>query len=323
MKPNVTILDLAKVSGVSKSTISRYLRGESVSDSKADLIEKAITKTGYVRNNYAQLLRTSKSNFIGLIVPDYDNPFFLTIIKRLDKLAYKEGKTLIIRTTNSKYKRELEAIEFVRGFKVEALFLCRSEIPENELLDLNITIPVISIDKKFNHYISVVSNNLNNGYILSNHIFKNTKDNVMFFSRSIESDSVFDRITGYEAVCLEYNKPILSYKYDRVKGVNFEDLKQYVLDHNIEAIIARNDNEAIKIQSYFNDLYYKKQIRRIKVAGFDNIRLSKSIVPRLTTIDQRVVDMCNIAYDKFQHYDKENVKTYVCNSELIVRESTL
>ncbi len=323
MKSNVTILDLAKVSGISKSTISRYLRGESVSEKKGKIIEEAMKKTGYVRNNYAQLLRTSKSNFIGLIVPDFDNPFFLTIIKRLDELAFKEGKTLIIKTSHSKYEQELESIEFIRGFRVEALFLCRSEVPENKLLDLGIKIPVISIDRKFDNFISVVSNNLNNGYILSQHVFQNVKDNVMFFSRLKESDSVIDRTTGYEAVCLEYKKQILNYKYDKEKGVNFEDLKQYVIDNNVEAIIARNDNEAIKIQSYFNDLYYKKQLRRIKVAGFDNIRLSKNILPRLTTIDQKIIDMCNIAYDKYSNYDQSFIKTYVSNSELIVRESTL
>jgi LacI family sucrose operon transcriptional repressor len=323
MKSNITILDLASVSGISKSTISRYLRGDSVSDEKAKIIEEAISKTGYIRNNYAQLLRTSKSNFIGVIVPDLDNPFFLTIIKRLDELAYQEGKTLIIKTTSSRIEREYEAIEFIRGFRVEVIFLCRSELPEHKLEDLNINVPVISIDKKFEKFVSVVSNNLNNGYILSKHVFQNIKNNVMFFSREHESNSVIDRITGYESVCMEFEKPLLNYKYSRSNGVNFEDLKQYVLDNNVEAIIARNDNEAIKIQSYFNDLYYKNKIHRIKVAGFDNIRLSNNILPRLTTIDQKVEDMCNLAYDKFVNYNKTEIKTYVCNSELIVRQSTL
>ena len=51
---NITILDLEKVSGISKSTISRYLRGEGVSDEKSKIIENTIIKTGYIKNNFAQ-----------------------------------------------------------------------------------------------------------------------------------------------------------------------------------------------------------------------------------------------------------------------------
>ncbi len=299
MKSNITILDLARVSGVSKSTISRYLRGESVSKTKAEIIEKAIIKTGYIRNNYAQLLRTSKSNFIGVLVPDIDNPFFTNIIKRLDELAFSDGKTLIIKTTMSQLDREL-VVE-----------------------DMNFTIPVISIDKSFRNLISITTNNYRNGYILTKHVFKHTKGEVMFFSREKESNSVKERIRGYFTYCKEFNHNIYSYKYNRGLGVDFNHLKNYVINHNIEAVIARNDNEAIKIQSFFNDLYYKNEFPRIRVAGFDNIRLSRNILPRLTTIDQKIEEMCDLAYDKYKNHKKDKIKTYVQNSELIIRESTL
>jgi len=324
MKTNITILDLAKYSGVGKSTVSRYLRGESVSDKTAKKIEDAISQTGYIRNNYAQLLRTSHSNFIGVIIPDFDNPFFLSIVKRLDKLSYEQGKTLIIKTSLSSFEREMEALQFIRGFRVEAIFLCRTELTEAQLNQLNIQVPVISIDKQLNGYISVLSNNLNNGYILAKHVFRNTEDGkVMFFSRLHESKSVIDRFTGYEAACMENNQEVLSYKYDREKAMDYEKLKAYVLKHQVKSIIARNDNEAIKIHSYFNQLYYKGDMYRIKVAGFDNIRLAGAVIPRLTSIDQKIENICDIAYDKFVNFKESEIKTYVCDSELIIRESTL
>jgi len=323
MKSNITILDLARVSGVSKSTISRYLRGEGVSKTKAEIIEKAIIKTGYIRNNYAQLLRTSKSNFIGILVPDIDNPFFTNIIKRLDELAFNDGKTLIIKTTMSQLNRELEALKFIRGFRVEGIFLCRSELNDKLVEDMNFTIPVISIDKRFNNLISITTNNYRNGYILTKHVFKHTDGEVMFFSREKESNSVKERIRGYLAYCKKYNHNSYSYKYNRGLGVDFNHLKDFVIKNKIKAVIARNDNEAIKIQSFFNDLYYKKEFPKIRVAGFDNIRLSRNILPRLTTIDQKIEKMCDLAYDKYKNYQKDKIKTYVQNSELIIRESTL
>jgi len=320
---NITILDLEKVSGISKSTISRYLRGEGVSDEKSKIIESTIVKTGYIKNNFAQLLRTSKSNLIGVLVPDLDNPFFLTIIKRLDQLAYVEGKSLIIKTTDSDYERELSALSFLRGFRVDGIFFCRSELDDKKIKELNITVPVISIDKKFETMKSVVSNNFTNGYTLTKHVFENTSENVMFFSRIKESSSVKERIAGYKQSCKEMNKDILSYTYKRRNGVDFDRLCKYILDNNIGAIISRNDNEAIKLQSFLNNLYYNDKFKRIRFAGFDNIRLSNHILPKLTTIDQNIENMCNTAYKILNNFDDYKENVYIQESELFIRESTI
>ncbi len=320
---NITILDLEKVSGISKSTISRYLRGEGVSKEKSKIIENTILKTGYVKNNFAQLLRTSKSNLIGVLVPDLDNPFFLTIIKRLDQLAYADGKSLIIKTTHSDYDRELTALSFLRGFRVDGIFFCRSELDDRKIEELKITIPIISIDKKFGIMKSVVSKNVTNGYTLTKHVFENTSENVMFFSRNKESSSVKERITGYEQSCKEMNKGIFNYTYNRKNGVNFDRLCKYILDNNIGAIISRNDNEAIKLQSFLNNLYYNDKFKRIRFAGFDNIRLSKHILPKLTTIDQNIESMCNIAYEILNNIEDYNENIYFQESEMFIRESTV
>ncbi len=320
---NITILDLEQVSGISKSTISRYLRGEGVSKEKCKIIENTISKTGYVKNNFAQLLRTSKSNLIGVLVPDLDNPFFLQILKRLDQLAYAEGKSLVIKTTDSDYTRELTAIAFLRGFRVDGIFFCRSELDDQKIRDLKITVPIISIDKKFESMKSIVSNNFTNGYILTKHIFENTKENVMFFSRSKESSSVKERIAGYVKACNELNKDVFSYTYKKKDGVNFYRLRTYILENNIGAIISRNDNEAIKLQSFLNNLYYNKRFKRIRFAGFDNIRLSNHIFPKLTTIDQHIEKMCNTAYKILSNFDDYKENEYIQEAELFVRESTV
>ena len=116
MKNKVTIIDLANKSLISKSTISRYLQGKNVSAKKQVEIEKAIIELGYIRNNFASFLRTNKSNILGVLVPDLDNPFFIKIIKRLEEISQNLGKTLIIKTTKSNDSIELEAIDFIRGF---------------------------------------------------------------------------------------------------------------------------------------------------------------------------------------------------------------
>ncbi|MDP2813022.1 MAG: LacI family DNA-binding transcriptional regulator [Erysipelotrichaceae bacterium] len=317
----VTLLDLERISGVSKTTVSRYLSGERVKKDKEERIELAIKESGYIRNNFAQLLRSSQSNLIGVTVPDLDNPFFLKIIKRLDQLASERGKTLIIKTTNRSVETELKVIEFIRGFLVESIFLCRSELSESEITKLKFSVPVISLDKEFSNIDSVVSNNYQSAYDLNVHLINQSKQ-VMFFSRLFESTSVHQRVQGFKDSCAAYKKEPHEYKYNVNLPIDFNDLFNFVLSNKIDGIICRNDNEALKVLSFFNQKRAQGDIYKVKVCGFDNISLSKHIVPRLTTVDQKVEEMCDIAFELSLRKENKDPQIMVHESEIIIREST-
>lgn len=318
----ITLLDLEKISGVSKTTISRYLSGSRVSQAKVKKIEEAIAASGYIRNNFAQLLRTTQSNLIGVIVPDLDNPFFLKIIKRLEELASHRGKTLIIKTTQRSVELELKSIDFIRGFMVEALFLCRSELTDYQLSQLKIEIPVFSLDKEFNNVYSIISNNYQSSFDLTTHLLENCDRNLLFFSRLYESNSVHERIRGFRDACSEKRKIPYEFKYNVDLPINFDALLETVKSKAICGIICRNDNEAVKVQSYFNDMFSRKLINRIKVCGFDNITLSKHVIPTLTTVDQEIEEMCDIAFHLFINKDFFNPRTIIHEAKLLIRDST-
>lgn len=323
MKKTVTILDLAKASGVSKSTISRFIQGENVSEEKREKIEAAIDELGYIRNRFAHLLRSKQSNILGVLVPDLDNPFFVKIIKRLDELSQKEGKTLIIKTFHRNPELELDAIKFIQSFLVDAIFLCRSELDEETIKNLNFNGPVLSIDKKFKSVNSIVSHNYQSGYKLTDHMHSRTDDNIMFFARKNESTSVNERIDGYRDFCDKHAMPQHIYLYDLEEDVDYQKLLTYVNDNNIGAVICRNDNDAVKILSFLNQMSYKGAVKPIKVAGFDNISLSRRIVPALTTIDQKIESLCDTAFNILMNFERYKVpRTFVQEGELIVRDTS-
>lgn len=324
-KKNLTILDLAKHSGISKSTISRYLQNpDTVSLEKRMKIEKTINELGFVRNSFASLMRTSKTNLIGVVIPDLDNPFFLKILKRLDELSQALGKSLITKTSQSSAEKEIESLNFIKSFSVEAVFLCRSELDEKTLDSLTFNIPVVSIDKKFDSYPSIVSNNFENGVIMTRHLFQQEPGNVMFFSRNHESHSVIERINGYKHVCEQENRPVYEYKYNFREDLDYHDLIDYIKSNDIRAIISRNDNDAVKVLFYLNHLKLHGGIHSIKVSGFDNIKLAERISPRLTTIDQQIELICDRAFNMvYRNQDSGENKSFIQPGELIVRESTL
>lgn len=322
MKAKVTILDLEITSGISKTTISRYLSGGNVSIDKAKKIEAAIAERGYIRNNFAQLLRSSQSNLLAVLIPDLDNPFFLKIIKRLEELAQQQGKTLIIKTTKRSKEVELKTIEFVRGFLVEAIFLCRSELDDDLLSSLKLDIPVFSLDKELKSVYSIVSDNYRSSHSLTLHLLEHTSRKLAFFSRLIESTSVHQRINGFLDACHESCRPSLQYKYEFDNGIDFNDLLTFVKVNDVEGIICRNDNEAVKIISFLKDKADQKEILPLKICGFDNIALSNHLIPKLTTVDQKIEEMCDIAYELFTQHTQDKPVTIVHEAELIIRESS-
>lgn len=322
MTKKVTILDLEKASGVSKSTISRYLQGVPVGADKQVRIEKAIDELAFVRNSFAHYLRSQESNLIGVLVPDLDNPYFLTIIKVLDQLAEAAGRSLIIKTTRSDEMLEKKSLQFIQGFLIRHVITCRSELSEETVEALSERIKIVSIDRPFQSIPSVVSNNYENGYQITAHLADVEPGPLMFFARRKENVSVLERIEGFKNRLKELGRTPLEYRYASKDDIDYENLKAFVLKHDIKGIISRNDNDALKIMTYLNDLSFKGEIGRIKIAGFDNIDLAKRITPQLTTIDQEISKMCEKAFEALFEYQK-TPQTIVHTGQLIKRESTL
>lgn len=321
-RSKTTILDVAKESGISKSTISRYLRGDVVSPQKVVMIEQALRNSGYVRNNFAQYMRTKKTDLIGIVVPDLDNPFFTKIIKRLDELTFAKGQSLIIKTSNRSVEREQEVIQYIRGFRVDALFLCRSQLSDSDIQALELDIPVVSIDKSYETIHSVVSNNFDNGFLLTTHMMQQTNAPVAFFLREEESESVLERLRGYESAMLAEHRQAHAYRYDVNHGVDVEALISFLETNHIEGLICRNDNDAVKIMSIMKDYIAIGRIKPLLIAGFDNISIASQITPELTTIDQHIQVMCDTAFELIQAGQTQVVHK-VHPSELIIRQSTL
>lgn len=322
MGKKITIIDLAEKSGVSKSTISRYLQGILPSQEKIAKIEKAIEELNYVGNTFARHLRNQEPNLIGVLVPDLDNPFFLKIIKQLDYLAEKKGYSLIVKTTRSDLDTEKKALKFIQGYLINRIVICRSELEEEEVSLLTESMNIVSIDRPYQSIHSVVSDNFQNGYMMASHLASVVQGNLMFFAREKENISVLERIEGFKHRLRELNKPPFEYRYGSKYTVDLERLTDYMIENNIQGIISRNDNDALKIMTYINDLSNQGRMQRIRMAGFDNIDLSSRIVPRLTTVDQKINTMCEFAFDCLME-NNDSIKHSVQEGELIIRESTI
>ena len=102
----VTITDVARVAGVSKNTVSRYLNERGyMSEKTKRTIQDAIDLLRYQPNQIARSLTTKRTNFVGLVIPDVVQPFFATMASRIeDELDRRGYKMILCNTMHSSAK---------------------------------------------------------------------------------------------------------------------------------------------------------------------------------------------------------------------------
>ena len=104
---NVTIIDVARESGVSYSTVSRVLNGfEFVKDATRQKVLEAAEKLGYVANLQARSLAGGRSNIIGLLVPTLDNGYVAEITRGIDEGLAPANYELMLYTTHRHRSKE-------------------------------------------------------------------------------------------------------------------------------------------------------------------------------------------------------------------------
>lgn len=104
---SLTIIDIARMSGVSKSTVSRVLSGAgNVSDQAREKVMTAVQESGFRRNDLARSLRSGRTGMIGLMIPDIANPFWADVARGAQDAAAEEDHSLLIFNSDWDAERE-------------------------------------------------------------------------------------------------------------------------------------------------------------------------------------------------------------------------
>lgn len=119
------IKDIAKIAGVSVTTVSRVLNNHPyVSKEKRDAVLRAMEEYHYQRNINAVHLSKGKTFLIGVVIPFTNHPFFGLLIEGIAKEAEKNNYKLVLFQTNYNENREIEALEMVQHKQIDALIIC-------------------------------------------------------------------------------------------------------------------------------------------------------------------------------------------------------
>ncbi|RLM21408.1 transcriptional regulator [Brenneria alni] len=147
----VTISDIAALSGVSKSTASLVLNGRSkefrVSDATRDRILAVAHAQRYQPSIHARSLRSSRSNTLGLVVPEMTNYGFAVVSRDLEMLCREAGLQLLIACTDENASQEMMAVNSLIQRQVDGLIVASSMLSDIEYQKINQQLPVVQFDR--------------------------------------------------------------------------------------------------------------------------------------------------------------------------------
>lgn len=329
----VTIKDIAKLAGVSKTTVSKVInnKDESISKSTRDKILKIMKEQNYVPNKLAQGLVTKKTNTIGLLIPDIRNPFFTDISRGAEDFARKEGYNIIFCSTDEDYEREIECIDMLIEQRVDGIIFAPSSNTLNQEGIYNkLELPMVLVDKDLNLKNSkglVKVDNKNGTYEATKYLIKQNHKDILYLSGPLKNDIANKRLEGYKRA---FEKNGLDYDVNNVVEGNYKyewayDYIKNIDEINYSAICCGNDLIAIGAIQALRERNIKVP-QDISVVGFDDIQTANLIDPSLTTIRQPSYDMgqkaCEMLISYLKDKKEEKNKEVVFKPQLIIRNST-
>lgn len=315
----VTINDLAKYTKISKSTISRYLNGQSVSKEKQKIIADAIKKLNYRPNRIAKSLKTNVTNTIALVLPSVTTYFFSVFVETIAKKLFEGNFNTVLYVTNGNINIEKKLLKEVAGNMVDAVISATgSKSLEKTYQSLKKTI--ITIDRKISDSFPLItSNNKESTYLLTKEICSKGCKNILFVrpsDRSIEPANF--REEGYKKYLDEigYEKNVISIEEFEKVFVQRKYIDKY------DAVMFWNDQSAFELGSLI--FSNNKNNKKIMLSGYDDSIFAKHMNPGLTTVHQPINEISEKAYEVLKKMlDKKDVdKLYLIKNEIIVRDST-
>jgi len=301
MKAHITIKDLARELNISPSTVSRALKDHpDISPETKRLVKELAEKLHYKPNLLAQGLRNSKTNTIGVIIPEFIHFFFSTVVAGIEDIAYSRGYNVILTQSAEKYEREVTDTRALWNSRVDGLLVSISKETSNydhfqELLDEEL--PIVFFDRVTNELKTsqVVVDDYQGAYNAVEHLISKGCKKIVHLAGPENLEISKNRLNGYKD-CLEKNNISFSEKLViRCPEGTYEESKKFTnillnSEPNIDGVFGCNDMAALGAILAVKEKHIKIP-EQIKIIGFSDWQLSNLIEPRLSTVSQAGFEM--------------------------------
>ncbi|MBU3573017.1 LacI family transcriptional regulator [Priestia aryabhattai] len=331
-----TIKDIARVAGVSVTTVSRALNGYSdVNEKTRQKVAAVARELNYSPNTLARGLVMQKSKTIGLLVSGIsresvkDN-FTFEVLCGVNERASTLGYDLILFNTNTMMQREKTYTQLCRERRVDGAIIqgIKKEDPYlKEVVESDIPCVLVDIPVHSNSVGYVTTDNALGAKKAVEHLASLGHKHIGMINGHEDAFVSQERLNGYREALKECG---LSFRSDWVVSGNFEEKKaekaaQELINRHKEvtAIFCASDLMALGALKACKELGLHVP-KEMSIVGYDNIVLASYSSPNLTTVGQEVYQIGYEAADlliEMLEGKETNMKRYL-DTKLIIREST-
>lgn len=334
----MNIKDIAKLSGVGVSTVSRVLNNHTdVKPSTREKVLAVIKESNYVPNNSARMLKQNNTNNIGVLVKGVFNPFFSEITNVIGNIINKSQYTMILEQNDYKTDDDFETLQaFIKEKKLQGVICLGGNFqkvsPESiKSLEVPVVLTSVStdVDLETDGYSSVGINNVKAAYEATKYLVElGHKEIIVMIGEEDDLGISWNRLKGYEKaleeanITFDINKVLIG---DYSAEVAYRVMREYLDNNNdITAVFAISDIMAVGVAKAIIEkgLEIGKDISLI---GFDGMYISEFYNPSITTVRQpktliaekSIEILLNLIGGQVEHQhvvlDTELIKRSSCN----------
>jgi len=331
---HVTIKDIAKILGISPSTVSRALKDHpDISQATKQQVNQLAVELNYKPNPIALSLRNQKSNVIGVVIPEIVHFFFSSVISGIEKVANEHGYSVMFSQSGESYIKEVEVCETFRNSIIDGLLISLSKETDhyNHFRKLEEDgIPIVFFDRMIEEFPSdrVVINDYEGAYEATEHLIVEGRRRIVHFSGPQNRLMARNRLKGYlqahknNGVVIDENLVIFCDDFAKALVET-----QKIIDSGLrfDAVFTVNDFTAAGVIKILKNNNISVP-RDISVVGFGNDYISEMIDPPLTTVSQPGFAMgekaMSMLIDRIKQDKPCEFKTEVLQTQLVIRKSS-
>jgi LacI family transcriptional regulator len=297
-----TIVDIARLAGVSVSTVSHVINGtRRVSPETASAVQSVIDGVGFSPNALARSLKTASTRSVGIAISAISNPYFSDIICAVQTECARLKMDVFLSDTQDDPDRELAVVTALRQRRVDGLILAPSADAENRALAFvrAAKLPCVLVDRTIaEDFDQVGVNNREAMRALVEHVVAYGHRRIGYVGGNPGFKTTLERIAGYHdalqsAGCVDDDRYIATGSATtRAAALATETLLS--LAEPPTALVAGNNLATIGVMTALRGRGLRAP-RDISVVGFDDFEWADCFEPRLTLMAQPCADIGRIA----------------------------
>lgn len=326
-----SIKDIARIAGVSHSTVSRALRGRTlVNPETAARILKIAEETGYRASAAARSLVMGRTNTIGVVVTNISDPFVAGVVGGIEDAAEERGYSVFLANSNADPRREVRVVRAFEERRVDGIIVTSSRVgalyvPEMERMRVPVVLLNNQHPSEFAH--SVLIANVEASLELTRHLICLGHRRIAYIGDRFGYQSDTERLAGYrqalEEVTIAFAPELVVHGDGKPEGAEEAMGQLLALGERPTSVFCYNDMSALGAMRRIR-AYGLRIPDDLSVVGFDDLYISQFLDPPLTTVRQPVREMGRMAMETlFQIFDgasgPHNLRVA---GQLIVRGST-